>query len=367
MKKINEKNSVPLPKQIKEYLLEEIRKGKIKPGEKIPSEEKLAEIFGVSRMTAREAILELINEGYFFRVFGKGTFLKEDIEDKKEILKKKIVIKVPNLKNSFYYQIISGAEIVFTHKGYEFKILTDRDNQIGEKNIFESVLKEKEVALLLISSYYTHTNINILKKIVEKKPVVVVDVKIPGIKVDTVISDDFKGGYMITEHLIETGYKKILHLAGPSGDSSADERRKGYLECVKKYELKPEIRYTKWELEDGYFEIKKVFLNRKDIEAVFCCNDEVAIGCYKGLKEFGIKVPEDVGIAGYGNMDIGRVIEVPFTTVDQSAEKMGKIAANLLIEKIEGKRKLSQAEEIKVETNLIIRNSCGINIKNRML
>ncbi|MCM8818038.1 MAG: GntR family transcriptional regulator [Candidatus Omnitrophica bacterium] len=357
--KINEKSSIPIPKQIKEYLLNEIKKGKIAPGEKVPSEQQLAKKFKVSRIASREALLELINEGYLFRVLGKGTFLKVDIK-KREVLKKKVIIKVPNLKNSFYYQIISGAEIIFTHNNYEFKILTERDNQIEEKKILEKILEEKEDGLLLISSYYTYTNLTILRRIIEKLPVIIVDVKIPGIKVDTVISNDFKGGYMITEHLIELGYKKILHLSGPESDSSAYERKKGYIECMKKYKLKPEIRYTKWTLEDGYFETKKVFLNKNNIEAIFCCNDEVAIGCYRALKELNIKVPEDVGIAGYGNMDIGKVIEIPFTTIDQSPEKMGKISAELLINKIDGKRKKEEIKEIKVDTKLIIRNSCGI-------
>ncbi|MCM8804838.1 MAG: GntR family transcriptional regulator [Candidatus Omnitrophica bacterium] len=359
MKNINKKISIPLSKQIKNYLLGEIKKRKIAPGEKILSETKLAKKFKVSRMTAREALLELINEGYLYRVFGKGTFLKEDIEEKK-ILKKKFVIKVPNLKNSFYYQIISGAEIVFTHNNYEFNILTERDNQIMEKEIFEKILKEEGEGLLLVSSYYTYTNLSILKKIKEKMPIVIVDVKIPNLKVDTVISDDFKGGYMATEHLIEQNYKNILHLAGPNSDSSAEGRKKGYIECMKNYKLKPEIRYTRWTVEDGYFETKKVFLNRKEIEGIFCCNDEVAIGAYRALKELNLRVPEDVVIVGYGNIDISRVFEVPFTTVDQSPEEMGKIAANLLIEKIEGKRKFDEVKEIKVETKLIIRESCGI-------
>jgi len=365
MGKINERKGIPLPKQIKEALLKDIKEGRIKPGEKIPSEEEIAEKFGVSRMTAREAVIELINEGYLYRLPGKGTFLKEDLSEKKEILKKTIVIKVPNLKNSFYYEIIGGAEIIFTQREYEFKILTERDNPVEEKEIFEKILKEKEEGVLLISAYYTHTNLSVLKKMIEKIPVVVIDVKVPQIKVDTVISDDFKGGFMITEHLIELGYKKILHLSGPSGDSSADGRRDGYIESMKKYGLKPIIRYTKWELEDGYFETKKIFLNRNDIESIFCCNDEVAIGCFKALKEIGKKVPEEVSIAGYGNMDISKVIEVPFTTVDQSPEEMGKIAANLLLDKIEGKRKFKEAEEIKVNTKLIIRNSCGIYIPKK--
>jgi len=189
MGKIQEKKGVPLPKQIKDEILKEIKKGKIKPGEKILSEEELAKKFGVSRMTAREAVMELINESYLYRLPGKGTFLKEDISRDKRI-KNKITIKVPSLKNSFYYQIIEGAEIIFTQRDYEFKILTERNSQIEEKNIFEKILREKEDGILLISAYYTKTNLSLLKKIVKKLPVVIIDVKIPGIKVDTVISND---------------------------------------------------------------------------------------------------------------------------------------------------------------------------------
>lgn len=360
MGKINERKGVPLPKQIKEELLRDIRAGKIKPAERIPSEGQIAQEFGVSRMTVREAIVELINEGYLYRLPGKGTFLREHLPERNI---KSIVIKVPNLKCSFYYQIISGTEIVFTHRNYELKILTERDNQIEEKNILGRILGTKEAGVLLISAYYTRTNLPLIKKVVEKMPVVVVDVKIPEIKVDTVVSDDFQGGYILTEHLVEVGYKKILHLAGPKGDSSADGRREGYIECMKRYGLEQVIRYTRWGLEDGYFETKKVILNRDDIEGIFCCNDEVAIGCYRALKEMGKQVPEDLGIAGYGNLDISKGIEVPFTTVDQSAEEMGKIAATLLLDKIEGRRKFSEAEEVKVGTQLIIRNSCGIYIR----
>ncbi|MCL4377067.1 MAG: substrate-binding domain-containing protein [Actinobacteria bacterium] len=213
----------------------------------------------------------------------------------------------------------------------------------------------------LISTYYTHTNLSILKKIQKKIPVIVVDVKIPELKVDTVISNDFKGGFMITEHLIELGHKKILHLSGPVDDSSANERKNGYIEALKKYGITQSIiRTTGWELENGYYETKKFFLNNNEVKAVFACNDEVALGAYRAIKELQIKIPDEIVLTGYGNLDIGRVLEIPFTTVDQSPEKMGEIAAKLLIDKIEGRSKLEKAEEIKVDTKLVIRNSCGI-------
>jgi GntR family transcriptional regulator of arabinose operon len=360
MIKIKKKTAIPLPKQIKEEILKDIREKGIKPGEKILSEETLAEKFGVSRMTVREAIIELINENLLFRVSGKGTFLSENL-DKGNGHTKTIIIEVPNLRNFFYYQIISGAEKVFSQNNYNFTIFSERDNSIDEKRYFEKILKEKFSGLFLISAHYTHTNLSILKKIQKEVPIVLIDVKIPGFKTDTVVSDDFKGGFMITEHLIELGHKKILHLAGPVDDSSANERKNGYIEALKKYGItRPIIRTTGWDLENGYYEVKKFFLNNKETKAIFACSDEVAIGAYRALKELRLKVPDEIALTGYANLDINRALEISFTTVDQAPEKMGEIAAKLLIDKIEGKRELEKTEEIKVNTKLIIRNSCGI-------
>ncbi|MCL5408979.1 MAG: GntR family transcriptional regulator [Candidatus Omnitrophica bacterium] len=360
MEKLNGKISTPLPKQIKEKILKNIKEEKIKPGEKVLSEEELAKKFEVSRMTVREAIIELINEKILFRVHGKGTFLSEDF-DKGNSSEKMIVIELPNLRNSFYYQIVSGAEKIFSQNDYSFTIFSERDNPVEEKKYFEKILNGKMSGFFLISTYYTHTNLSILKKIQKKIPVIVVDVKIPELKVDTVISNDFKGGFMITEHLIELGHKKILHLSGPVDDSSANERKNGYIEALKKYGITQSIiRTTGWELENGYYETKKFFLNNNEVKAVFACNDEVALGAYRAIKELQIKIPDEIVLTGYGNLDIGRVLEIPFTTVDQSPEKMGEIAAKLLIDKIEGRSKLEKAEEIKVDTKLVIRNSCGI-------
>lgn len=363
MKKIKGNSFVPLSKQIKEKLLEDIREGKILPGEKIPSEEKLAEKFGISRMTVREAIIELINENMLFRVPGKGTFLTQDFNNGQNAIKDLIVIKVPNLRNSFYFQIISGIQKTLGREGIEPAIFSERDNPTEEKIYLEKVLKERRKGLLLISSYYTHTNKSIINKINKEIPVVIIDVEVPGVIADMVMSDNYKGGFLITEHLIELGKKTILHLAGPAGDSSADERRKGYIDALEKYRIKENIiRFTRWSLEDGYFETKKYFLNYK-ADAIFTCNDEVAVGAYKALRELNLRVPEDVSLTGYGNMEIGHILVPPLTTVDQRAEKIGEISAELLLDKIRGKRKFTDFQKIKVETKLIIRESCGIHEK----
>jgi len=108
----------------------------------------------------------------------------------------------------------------------------------------------------------------------------------PTAKETLVVSDDRQGGFLITEHLIELGHKKILHLAGPKGDSSAEGRFAGYKEALKKYriEFQPElVRFTEWHSEEGYYETKKFFLNGADKEkvtAIFAANDEVATGVF---------------------------------------------------------------------------------------
>jgi len=170
--------------------------------------------------------------------------------------------------------------------------------------------------------------------------------------------------------LIELGHKKILHLAGPKGDSSAEGRFAGYKEALKKYriEFQPElVRFTEWHSEEGYYETKKFFLNGADKEkvtAIFAGNDEVATGAFKALSELKLKVPEEIALAGYGNLEIGQLLEIPLTTVNQSPVEMGKVASQLLLDKLSGKRNFEERKEVKVPTRSVIRQSCGIQGKN---
>lgn len=355
--------------QIREDIRNKILSGVFQKGEKLPNEGEIARMYGVSRMTARQALVELVVEGFIYRIPGKGTFVSDmlSLDSRKGTLRNVVSLIVPNLTLSFYYQVISGIEKILKSHNMEMLLRSVNEDPVEEKIALENIIKNPSGGVLLIAGEYTKENEYLLRELVEKIPVVILDVKVEGIKADTVVSDDRQGGYLATEHLIELGHRDILHLAGPLGDSSADARRLGYKEALEKYNLEYReeyVRFTHWHKEDGYYQTKKFFMsNGSKVTGVFACNDEVAAGCYKALKEMGMKVPEDVAVIGYGNLDIGRFLEVPLSSVEQSAEEMGKEGAKLLIDKLTGIRKTEDIQQIVIPTNLVIRESCGINRK----
>lgn len=355
--------------QIKEDIRTKILSGRLQSGEKLPPEGELASSYGVSRMTLRQALVELVVEGFIYRIPGKGTFVADilSFDSRKGTLRNIVTLIVPNLTLSFYYQIISGIEKILKSHNMDMVLSNVNEDPMEEKVALEKIIKSPTGGVLLITGEHTKENINLLKEIIDKVPMVILDVKVEGVKADTVVSDDRMGGYLATEHLIEIGHRDILHLSGPEGDSSADTRRYGYREAIEKHNIEYReeyIRYTHWHREDGYYQTKKFFMSNGDkVTGIFACNDEVAAGCYKALKEMGIGVPEDVALIGYGNLDIGRFLEVPLSSVEQSAEDMGKEGAKLLIDKLTGRRKADDIKEVVIPTKLVIRESCGISKK----
>lgn len=369
MAKVNNKSPVSLPLQIKTNIRDKILSGRLKPDEKLASENNLAEEYGVSRMTARQALIELITEGALYRIPGKGTFASDPPttkENLKGLATNLMMLIVPNLRHSFFYQIIHGIERTATGNSYEILLRSINEDPLEERGCLQKVLEGGVKGLILIAGKYSHTNLNLLQKIKQRIPIVIVDVAVSGLESDLVVSDDRGGAFLITSHLVELNHKKILHLAGPEGDSSAEERLIGYREALKKYqiEFQPKlVRFTEWHSEEGYYETKKFLLNdpnQEKVTAIFAGNDEVATGAFKALAELKVKVPEEIALVGYGNLNIGQLLEIPLTTVNQSAAEMGEVASQLLLDKLAGVRNFDERKEVRVPTKLVIRQSCGI-------
>lgn len=367
-KKVNPRSTKSLPAQIKEALLDKIASGALEPGERIPSETRLAESFGVSRITARQALMELISEGALVRAHGKGTFIAEKPGPADSGGANPVMVITPNLRTSFYHDLISGLEKELSRNNFGLLLRSVNEDPLEEKSCLEKAFSIGARGAALFAESYSSGNLELLRKINSSMPFVALDVAVRGLMSDLIVSDDRKGAHEMTKHLVELGNKKILHLAGPPGDSSAEERAAGYADALAEAGEEPApglIRATSWHFEEGYFETKKFFISSGEkATAVFAANDEVCAGAYKALVELGFKVPDDIALAGYGNLACGRFIEVPLTTVDQSAPSLGEAAAALLLEKIRGERPLTESRTVRMPTKLLIRESCGINLKN---
>ena len=210
---------------------------------------------------------------------------------------------------------------------------------------------------------------NIVRLAEEEYPIVMVNRRtyhpiVKG-KVDYVGVDNILGGYLAVEHLIKLGHQKIGVMGGSSESSVSFERLEGGKRAMEAYGVQPMAHYF---LEGDF--LKKSgyqggmrFLEMGDPpSAIFAANDYMALGVYQAFVEKGLKVPEDVAIVGFNDIEFTAVKGVELTTVGQRKYEMGTLAVKALIEKIEGKR-IGPAKEIFLEPELVIRRTCGFHLR----
>jgi LacI family transcriptional regulator len=175
-----------------------------------------------------------------------------------------------------------------------------------------------------------------------------------------VLLDDHRGAYLATEHLIEQGYTRIAHFAGPEHLNIYQNRLSGYRDALKAHGLPCEdalIYLCRLSLEEGKEGVQHLWQLPHPPDALFSASDYAALGAMQALKTRGIRIPDEVGIAGFSNEPFTSFTEPMLTTVDQQSEQMGKSAAELFLEMMqERERPLVPFKQI-LQPALIIRDS----------
>jgi DNA-binding LacI/PurR family transcriptional regulator len=171
-------------------------------------------------------------------------------------------------------------------------------------------------------------------------PVVIVNKVVRATNADFVITDDDRGAYAVTEHLIRNGHKKIVYLGGPSDNFNTRRRLKGYRQALLDHGLSVDnnlIQVTDLTRSSGSAAMFRLLNDKRlDFTAVFGCNDTVALGALEALKVFGVRVPQDISVAGFDNESLSSVVEPAFTTVSKPRYEMGVAAGRLLLDRING-------------------------------
>ena len=196
----------------------------------------------------------------------------------------------------------------------------------------------------------------------ENIPFVITD-QVINLNVDYVAVDKYKGAYMAVEHLINLGYKKIAFLCSPD---KTEPRFLGYKDALHHYHLPVK---SEWILPDpgyyktGYDNMRKFLsLKEKRPDAIFAKNDVSAIGAMKAMKDAGLKIPEDIAIVGFDNIEAGEYSNVSLTTIDQPKAEIARKLTDVLLTKIENGND-AVLQQIIIEPKLIIRESCGYYLK----
>lgn len=227
---------------------------------------------------------------------------------------------LPDITNPFFSELARAAEDRAFELGYKV-ILCNSDSKEDKQLEYINMLTSMNADGLIITSSNenTYTSLNNLNI-----PFVALDRLIDD-EGSSIVVDNFRGGVLATEHLIDCGCKNIVHMRGPMKYSSAKARYLGYEQVMNKYAL--DIKYIDCEYNSkGNFNILDKY---NDVDGVFACNDLVATTVYKELISKAKKIPEDIQIVGFDNIYMTEIIGI--TTIAQPINKIGYMAVDMLL------------------------------------
>ena len=359
-----------MDKRLKYYDLMEqlhgkIMSGEIRPGEKLPSENELSAEYGVSRQTVRKALQILQNEGYIYAEHGRGTFCSEMLRHTTP--SKNIAVVTTYLSDYIFPRIVQGIDQVLTENGYSILLKNTRNSRSLEAKCLEELLQKDIDGLIIEPSksqiFCRHMN---LYEQLEKShiPYVFIQGCFPQMKDKPhVLLDDFQGGYMITKYLTDHGHKNIVGVF-KADDMQGQNRHKGYVRALQEAGILYDPDKVVWfHTEDRkihpYEAIREMAGKtlRGRMDAVVCYNDQTAQLVIRALQEKGLRIPEDVSVTGYDNSSLADQQGLRLTTIDHPQEKLGAMAAELLLSMIQNGEK-EEGESVLIQPMLIEGNSC---------
>jgi LacI family transcriptional regulator len=265
---------------------------------------------------------------------------------------------VPNNANPFYAEVSKGVESVCFDKGFNV-ILCNSDRDIEKELRYTDLLTKKRVdGILFVGTWIGENTDHIENTIQQNIPIVVVDRFVPNLDIDLVVTNNVLGGWLATSHLYGLGHKKIACIAGTPQFTPNAERIQGYEKALveAKIPINPDlIIRSNFQFEGGYKAAQQLLSQENRPTAIFACNDLMAIGAMRAAIDLGYRIPEDLSIIGYDDVQMTKYTNPQLTTISQPMFEMGNRAAEMLIERIH-ELEIPTRKKI-LEPNLVVRGS----------
>ncbi len=369
---INFQDSTPLYVQIVKDIKAKISSGKLEIGEQLKTHKELAKEYDVSLITVKSALSSLIDEGYLFSRVGKGTFVAKKEETHSISKHDSVGLVLQDLKNPFFSLIAHMVEETAYSKKYNL-LLSNSSSKIEKEEGQIKHFKEMGVKGLIIATFRKKPHApSIIRNLHnEGYPYVMVSY-VEDEDIWYVGTDHEGGAYMGTKHLIDLGYQKIGYINSHTKNALGEVRHEGFKRALGEHgvsydpnlNLIPAFLDSMGGFDSGY-NLGNVFdkMDQKP-EAYFSYNDLTALGFIKRIQELGYRVPEDVAVVGFDDIDQSDYVNVPLTTIHQPVEKIGAAAIDTLISRIEGKE--ADTHRIIFPPTLVVRESCGAKLREKI-
>lgn len=353
---------LPIHRRLFDHFAGLIESNRLLPGQAIPSEQAICKQFNVSRVTVRQAIANLAARGLVEKRWGSGTYVRDASlplpatagSGRAPVLS----LILANITGSFMASIVRGVEQEARQSGYELSLTLSNSSFAQERTNIEAAIEKKVAGVILFPSESgggPNPNCYHYLRLLEAGiPTLFVDSYLPQLPIGYVVSGNRDGMFRLTEKVIEMSHTRIGYLHSVSHNTSVTTRYEGFLNAMMARRLCPEIILRLPKRPPGQNDIDIAETAVRDLiqsgqplpTALIGCTSYFAIGAFRAIKEAGLRVPEDITLAGYEHLPEADMLEIPLTSMEVPVEEMGRQAVRQIIEVI---RQGGTGESVRVE------------------
>lgn len=268
---------------------------------------------------------------------------------------KLIAVLIPGISNPFFGSLVQGMEEVAIKKGYNVILCNMGEDPVRQMEYLQ-MLERKQVDGVILTAL--RNPLDEVKAYLQYGPIVLASEYVEDDSLPAVVIDNIKAAERVTEHLIMKGHKRIGFINGPEHIILCRDRQEGYIQTLEKYEISAShdlIMSSDFTIKGGFECAKQLLELEEKPSAIFAANDDMAVGVIQAVQERGLRVPQDVSVVGFDNVQISRVVQPNLTTIDQPIFQIGIKSMELLMSCLEGN--VLEDKRTVLEANLCIRES----------
>lgn len=361
----------PKHRAVSRHLRADIAAGRYGPGKRLPSEPALVKQFGVSRPTIARALLDLQTEGLIERRAGSGTYVRSAAPA--AATTRLLGLLIPGLGTTEIFEVICG-ELASLARAHDYSLLWGgsahpRYNSDTSLEHAEEVCRqfiERRVSGVFFAPFelvpkQDEANRHLAEMLRQSGiSVILLDRDLQSFPnrsdFDLVGTDNVAGGFLLAEHLLKLGCKRIGFVARPMSAPTVDARIAGAREALVRRRLEPAPDWVRLgDPADRKF--ARILTAGRPADAFICANDHTAATLMRSLEAIGVRVPRDVRVVGFDDVKYATLLSVPLTTIHQPCRDIAVIGFRTMLHRIA--EPTLPARSLALTPTLIVRESCG--------
>jgi DNA-binding LacI/PurR family transcriptional regulator len=311
----------------------------------------------------------LSGDGLTVVVASRGTYVRRLAPVERELRRRVVGVIVPSVAMPYVPAVLAGIEDVLHAEGYSMLAASNGSTREQQAGRVKRIVDEGVSGLIVYPIDYEPDPELFVRLSAGGLPIVLIDRHLIGYAFDAVLSDNLGGAFSAVTHLIEQGHRRIAFVSTDNlATSSVAERLQGYRQALAAAGVTddPSLLFTGLRVGKSWGDDYRVaskenvtriaqFLARSDATAVFALHDHLALEVLEAARALGRRVPHDLAVAGFDDDPLAGALSTPLTTVAQPRERIGRIAAEIMLDRIHGRR--TELARVVLSTRLVVRSS----------